>query len=220
MIMPAGPQHPPILATLWHQLPLLILMNAIVALTGLPSAIVWLGGAPVVAPFVAAICVGPAWAATIGITDRLAADRPVSAALFGGLLVRRWRAGIRHALVPATVCASLVSSNLLMHSAPHSWMWLGCLVVSAVAAVLTAFALPFVFSLGTSVGAAGWQAWRLSLLFAGLRPAVAVSSVLTLGVGIGVLALAGPALVLLVPSLVAMRWSTVMAGFGTERAAR
>jgi uncharacterized membrane protein YesL len=194
-------------AAVWHHTPLLVVMNAALALALLPALLVLLGGAVLAAPFVAALTLGPAWAATVSVTDRIVVDEPVSVAVFGRMLRRHAGEGVRTAAVPAVACASVMTSSSLMGEPPVAWLWTACMLVALAAAVGVVLALPFAFSLATTAGLRGGRVWLTALLVAGFRPARTLATFALVGF-VGALAyLLGPGLVLVAPSLIALRCS-------------
>ena len=192
---------------LWHHTPVLLAINALLAVAMLPPLLLLLGGAVLVAPLGAAVTLGPAWAATIAVTDRIVVGAPASLGVLARSLCDQWRIGCRLALVPAVVCASVLSGADLASGAS---LWAGSLVAALIAAVAVALALPFVFSVAVTGEHRGVRAWRTALLVAGFRP-VRTLSVLTVIALAGVLAyLLGPGVVLVAPSLVALRCSAAI----------
>jgi hypothetical protein len=194
----------------WHHAPLLIAMNAALALALLPPVLLLLGGAVLAAPFAAAVTLGPTWAATVAVTDRMVVGAPVSAGVLVRMLREQWRPGLRIALVPAVVCASVASAADLAVGPSGGSLWIGSLAVALVAAVGVALALPFVFSLAATAELRGIRAWRTALLVAGFRPAQTLSVLALIALAGALAYLLGPGVVLVAPSLVALRCSAAI----------
>jgi hypothetical protein len=194
----------------WQHTPLLLLMNVAVAIALLPALLLLLGGAAIAAPFAAALAVGPVWAATIATTDRMAVDEPVSALGFARGLRRHCRAGLRIAAVPALVASSLLTAGSLVSQPSGGWVWVGCLVAGLIAAGVVVLALPFVFSLATTAGIRGRRAWVTALLLAGHRPGRTLTLLALVALAAALSNLLGPGVLLLAPSLVALRCSAAI----------
>jgi hypothetical protein len=190
------------LGAVWDSTPLLLLMNAVLAVALLPAVFAVAAGAAPMAPFLAAACAGPVWAAIVAITDRLALDAPVSPRLFAAMLRRHWRRGIELALVPAVACSSLLTSHELGGA-----LGAGSVVAALGAAVGLLLALPFAFSLATTAEMTGLRAWWTALLVAGFRPLRTLSVFALVAFAAALVTAVGPALVLVAPSLIALRCS-------------
>src|SRR5579864_5303651 len=67
-----------VVRVVWEHLPLILFADLALCLAVLPAAAVWIVGLPILAPTVAALTLGPVWAATSAIANSFVAGETVA----------------------------------------------------------------------------------------------------------------------------------------------
>lgn len=169
---------------LWHNLALLLALNAVFVIAAIPTgiaAMIWLPSAPAVAM----VTLGPVWATMTAVTDQLTAGRVRKIRDLPGLFRRHGLTGIATAL-PLGLIATGLLLTLTSYSVMSTWTGLGVAAVLAVAMIFVAVLTPPAFCVATTAGVRGWRRWRAAAAVAGARPLFTLGSV-ALVVVLGVL---------------------------------
>lgn len=168
-----------VVRVVWEHLPLILFADLALCLAVLPAAAVWIVGLPILAPTVAALTLGPVWAATSAIANSFVAGETVAWGDFLIAIRRHWRAAVGLSVVPALIATLFMGTWRILASHPHmSWLYLP-LFVDGCTATLVVLASLSAFSLATSRSLSGWTLWKVSLAITTLR----------LGRSLGILAL-------------------------------
>jgi hypothetical protein len=135
-----------------------------------PAALVWLMGLPLLAPWIAALTLGPACAATSAIANSLVRGET---ATWRDLLIagkRHWRAAVGVSLVPALVATLLLGTWSILAAHPRmTWLYMSFFVDGCIA-TLVLLASPSAFSLSVVRGLRGLRLWKIALAVTMLRP--------------------------------------------------
>lgn len=154
----------------WENLPLLLCADLLLCVALIPVALSWIMGLQLLAPWIAALTLGPAWAATCAVANRLVCGETATWRDLLGAGKRHWRAAVGVSLVPALVATLLLGTWSILATNPRvAWLYApffvdGCLATLVVLASLSAF------SLSVTRGLRGLTLWKVSLAMTTLRP--------------------------------------------------
>lgn len=158
----------------WHELPLLLVINAAFCLTLVPAVLAYGTAARPVAPLLAAIFAGPVWATAIRFGERALDGERTSLGDLGGLLRRSIRTGIMIAAVPAIAASAYLATGSLAGTLPPWLVWTGWLdaivVIIGLVATLAGYRL-------AGAGVRGVRLWLDALTLAGRRPMITLGTV-------------------------------------------
>ncbi len=155
----------------WEHLPVLLCADMLLCAALVPVALAWLLGLPLLAPWIAALTVGPAWAATSAIAARLVRGETATWRDLLSMGKRHWRAAVGVSLVPALVCTLLLGTWSILAANPRmTWLYVpffvdGCAVTLVLLASLSAFPL------SVTRGLRGLSLWKVALAVTMVRPA-------------------------------------------------
>jgi uncharacterized membrane protein YesL len=150
-------------ALVWANLPLLLVLDAVLALAAVPAGVAVLSGGYLVAPVLAGMIVVPVWTAVVAATDRMAAGDAVSLRTWARLFCRHAVRGLAFGLVAAAASTATLGALAARAVLPElGWLALP-LIVDGSVLVLLAVAGLSVFSLATTGGLRGWTLFRAAL---------------------------------------------------------
>lgn len=179
--------------TIWDNLFLLLAMDAVLFVGAIPAIALSFTGGFLLAPLSAALTLGPLWAGTVAVTDRLIQDEVVSLRKYAKHVYCYARRGVAVSMVPAFVATAPLAALTILQVRPNErWLFIP-LFVSGTVSTLVFLAAFSAFSLATTGNLRGQALWRESLAI------VVTSPVITLGT-VGILVIMG-FLVSLVPGL-------------------
>lgn len=192
--------------TIWDNLFLLLVMDVVLFVGAIPAVVLSFTSGFLLAPLLAALTLGPLWAGTIAVTDRLIQDEAVSLRKYAKhVRCYAWR-GVAVSMVPAFVATALLAALAVLQVRPNEqWIFVP-LFVSGTASTLVFLAAFSAFSLATTGNLRGQSLWRVSLA------AVVTSPIVTLGT-VGILVIMGflvsllPGLLPVFPALLAVHLS-------------
>ncbi len=164
-------------STIWSNLPLLLVMDAVLFIGAIPTVALFFGGVSLLAPLVGAITLGPLWAGTVASTDHMIRDEVVSLRAFARNVSRHAGRGIRVSMVPAVVVTAILGTLAILEARPDQWWLLVPLFVDGSVLTLVCLASFSVFSLATTGGLKGWTLWRTSLGVVIASPMTALGTV-------------------------------------------
>jgi uncharacterized membrane protein YesL len=194
----------------WTNLPLLVVLDAVVVVAAVPTLVAVLSGGYLLAPAVAALTVVPAWAGVVAATDRLVAGDAVSWRTCAELLRRHARCGVALGSVAALVATAALGTLALIAANPGQLWLLLPLSADGIVAVLLVLAGLSVFSLATTAGLRGWTLVRSALELAGTHR-MATAGSLALLILLGFAASWLPGLAAVVPAPLAVYLSACTA---------
>jgi uncharacterized membrane protein YesL len=147
----------------WSNLPLLLALDAVLALAAVPAVVAVLGGGYLVAPVLAGVTVIPVWTAVVAATDRMALGDAVSLRTWARLFCRHALRGLAIGLVVAAALTATLGALAARAALPDvGWLALP-LVVDGSVLVLLAVAGLSAFTLATTGGLRGWTLVRAAL---------------------------------------------------------
>jgi uncharacterized membrane protein YesL len=155
---------------IWENLPVLLCADLLLCVTLVPVALVWLLGLPLLAPWIAALTLGPAWAVTSALANRLVRGETATWRDLLPMGKRHWRAAVGISLVPALVCTLLLGTWSILATNPRmTWLYVpffvdGCATTLVLLASLSAF------SLSVTRGLRGLKLWKVALAVTMVRP--------------------------------------------------
>jgi uncharacterized membrane protein YesL len=167
---PGAPLPVRVTRLIWEHLLVLLYADVLLCAALVPAVLIWLMGLPLLAPWVAALTLGPAWAATSAIANSLVRDET---ATWRDLLLagkHHWRAAVGVSLVPALVCTLLLGTwSILVANPRMTWLYApffvdGCVVTLVLLASLSAFPLSVTCELR------GLRLWKVAFAVTMLRP--------------------------------------------------
>ncbi len=150
-------------ALVWSNLPLLLVLDAVLALAAVPAVVAVLGGSYLVAPVLVGVTVIPVWTAVVAATDRMAAGDAVSLRTWAELFCRHAVRGLAIGLVVAAALTATLGALAVRAALPDLGWLVVPLVVDGSVCVLLAVAGLSAFSLATTGGLRGWTLLRASL---------------------------------------------------------
>jgi hypothetical protein len=155
----------------WRRLPMLVVMDVLVAGAVLPPVAAVLCGYAIAAPALGALCLGPAWAACVYVSGKLIEEEDCPAGLLLRAVPLHAGAGVRAAAPLAFVTTlALAALEALARMPGQRWLALS-LLLDGGALTLLFLALPTVFSLAVATPLRGLPLWRVALCLAVLRRA-------------------------------------------------
>ncbi len=179
----------------WHELPLLLVINAAFCLTLVPAVLAYGTATRPLAPLLAAIFVGPVWATAIRFGERALDGERTTLRDLGRLLRRCTRTGIVIAAVPAIAASAYLATASLAGTLP-SWLvrtgWLDAIVlILGLIATLAGYRL-------AGAGVRGVRLWLDALTLAGRRPMITLG---TAALGVLIMVAAGwlPSVLVVLP---------------------
>jgi uncharacterized membrane protein YesL len=192
--------------TIWDNLFLLLVMDAVLFVGAIPTIVLSFTGGFLLAPLLAALTLGPLWAGTIAVTDRLIQDEAVSLRKFAKSVRCHARHGITVSVVPALVVTGALAALAVLQVRPNEkWLFIPLFVSGSVSTLVFLAGLS-AFSLATTGNLRGQTLWRVSIMV------VVTSPVITLGT-LGIFVVMGflvswvPGLLPLFPALLAVHLS-------------
>jgi hypothetical protein len=162
---------------IWSNLTTLLIIDSLLLAAAMPVVLLALAGVWLLAPLVAVVTLGPLWAATIAVADRLNLGDDASLRTFARMVGRHGRTGAAVSGVPGVVATALLGTGNLLAAHPgERWLLLPLFVDGSVAtlALLAAFSA---FSLATTGGMTGVPLWRASLAVAAASPLTTLASI-------------------------------------------
>jgi uncharacterized membrane protein YesL len=168
---PDAPWPARVLRLIWEHMSLLLCADLLLCLALVPPALAWLIGWPLLAPWVAALTLGPTWAACVLVAQRLVSGETATWRDLCEAGRRHWRAAVGVSLVPALLVTLLLGTWSILAAHPRMiWLYLplfvdGCMVTLALLASFAAF------SLRVERGLRGLTLWKVALAITALRPA-------------------------------------------------
>ena len=201
----------------WSEAPLLAVIDVCIAL-GAAAVAAAAVVAVALAPFVAALLLGPVWIAAVASCERIRDGNGTGVAGFLGDIRRHGRTGAALALVPATVAALLIGSvELFSIGQARGWM-LAPIALDAAVLIVLGFGSLAVFPLAVTTSLSGRDRWFAAIAWAGRHlikslGVAAITILLALSVR-----LAGPVLVFIAaaPLCLIVVSLTRPAGWGEE----
>jgi uncharacterized membrane protein YesL len=163
--------------TVWANLPTLLVVDACVVVAAAPTVVMVLAGGYLLAPLVAALTLGPVWAAIAFTTDQMVRDEPVSLRAFAGALRRHAGRGIRLGAVAGTAATALLGTVASLAVNPGQRWLVVPLAADGAVLVLLVLAGFTAFSLTTSGRLRGWALLRAALEAVGTNPIPALGAV-------------------------------------------
>jgi uncharacterized membrane protein YesL len=163
--------------TLWSNLPLLLVIDAVLSVGAIPTIVLFFGGGSLLAPIVCAITLGPLWAGTVAAADRMVRDEAVSLRAYIEEVWRHAGCGVKVSLVPATIVTAMLGTLAILDTRPSAWWLFVPLSVDGSALILVFLAGFSVFSLATTSELRGWALWRASLGVVTASPVTALGTV-------------------------------------------
>lgn len=165
----------------WENLTVFLCADLMLVLACLPPVLAWLAGWQLLAPWIATLTLGPAWAATCALADRLTSGE--AATWFDLLRAGRqhWWTAVRVSAVPALSTTLLLGTWSILLAYPHTgWLYLplfldGCLAVLIFLASFSAFPL------SVTRGLCSLNLWKVALALAVLRPGASLGLATLLG---------------------------------------
>ncbi|MGH3488880.1 MAG: hypothetical protein ACRDP8_13330 [Actinopolymorphaceae bacterium] len=149
--------------TVWTNLPLLLAIDVCMVVAAVPALVAVLVGGHLAAPLIAAVTLGPLWAATVATTDRMVRDEPVSLQAFGSALRRHAGRGVRLGVVAGTAVTAFLGTVATLAVNPgQRWLLVPLAADGAVMVLLGLVGLT-AFTLTTSGGLRGWVLVRVAL---------------------------------------------------------
>lgn len=161
---------------IWSNLTTLLIIDSLLLVAAVPVVLLALAGVWVLAPLVAVVTLGPLWAATIVVADRLNQGDDASIRTFARMVGRHGRTGAAVSAVPGLAAAALLGTvNLLAAHPAERWLLLPLFVDGSVVtlALLATFSA---YSLATTGGMTGIALWRGSLANAAASPLTTFAS--------------------------------------------
>jgi len=187
----------------WTHLPVLVVLNACVAVAAVPAVALVLVGGYLVAPLVAAFTLGPVWAVTIAMTDQMVRGQSLSWSSHRAVLWRHAMRGVRLGVVAAIASTAFLGTAALLAVNPGARWLLVPLTVDGCVAVILGLAGISAFTLTTTGGLRGWILLRASLEALGANPLPATGTVALL-VAVGCLVAWLPSTAVVLPAVVAV----------------
>lgn len=165
----------------WENLTILLCADLLLGLACLPPVLTWLAGWQLLAPWVATLTLGPAWAATCALADRLTSEE---AATWSDLLragQQHWWTAVRVSAMPALGATLLLGTWSILHAYPHTgWLYLP-LFLDGCVAMLIFLACLAAFPLSITRGLRGLNLWKVALALTALRPGASLALAALLG---------------------------------------
>lgn len=199
--------------TIWDNLFLLLVMDAVLFVGAVPAISLFFTGGFLLAPLLAALTLGPLWAGTIAVTDRLIQDEAVSLRKFAQNVRCYARHGITVSMIPALVVTAPLATLTILQARPNEqWLFIP-LFVSSTVSTLVFLAGFSVFSLATTGNLRGRALWRVSIALVVANPVITLGTV-GIFVVVGFLVSWVPGLLPLLPALLAVylsayTWGTI-----------
>ena len=201
----------------WDNLPLLVAMDMLLAITALPAALIAFLAGGLFAPIVAALTIGPVWAGCIATTDQMLHAEETSPGILLRNIRSHVRSGIGVSLAPAAIF-TVILATLRIYDAHPSQTWLLLpLYIDGCVAVAILLAQPAIFSIVTRTQLRGRGLWAASLGVVAASPMIVVGLVAFAIVVWLLVRISGPAVLLLMPAplaiyLSAATWSVIKRG--------
>jgi uncharacterized membrane protein YesL len=192
--------------TAWSNLPLLLLMDAVLFVGAVPMIVLFAGGVFLLAPLAGALFLGPLWAGTVAATDLMVRDEAVSARDFLRAVRDHAGRGVAISTVPAAVATAALGALAVLETRPQALWVIAPLFVEGSLMVLVFLACFSAFSLATTGGLRGWTLWRASLELAAGNPLLTLGTVALL-VLLGFLVSWLPGMLVVLPALLAVHLS-------------
>lgn len=153
----------------WQHLPVILCADLWCCMALVPAALTWLLGWPLLSPWLAALTLGPAWAATCAVADSLVRGEEAS---WRDLLVsskRYWRSAAGISLLPALSAMLLLGTWSILAAHPGmTWLYLPLCVDGCVATLFLLAGLS-AFPLHVTRGLRGLRLWKTALALTTLR---------------------------------------------------
>ena len=208
--------------TIWDNVPLLLVIDAALAMAAFPVLLAAGFGAIYLAPLLAALLLGPVWLAAMHVAGKLLDGDGVSTGAFFRAIREFGAAGVRVAIVPGALMSLMLATlDLYGRNEGQSWM----LVPIAVDGMLAMTSLVLFFPaslLAASNGLSGRKLWRRAALLAGVSPMATLGMIAGLATVWIVAQFAGPLAIVLLAAPVVLftvavfRWSSLMHGIGRD----
>ena len=208
--------------TIWDNVPLLLVIDAALAMAAFPVLLAAGFGAVYFAPLLAALLLGPIWLAAMHVAGKLLDGDGVSIGAFFRAIREYGTAGIHVAIVPGVLMSVMLATlDLFGRNEGQNWMLLPVAVDGMLA--MTAIVLFFPASLLTvSNGLSGRNLWRQAAFLAGVSPMATLGMIAGLATVWIVTQFVGPLAIVLLAAPVSLftvavfRWSAVSHGIGRE----